>query len=386
MRLANPPSVSITRSRSSDQDDPNHPARTRRSTSMNTSRRPNDRRAFTLIELLVVIAVLAVLVALLLPAVLAAREAVRRIRCVNNLKQIGLGAANYESSYGAFPPLFMDRRDPTRPGVSVSDASPFLRLLPYTEGSALYAAYNMSFAALDTSNLTVVCSGVGTYQCPSDPSVTSPVNLASTIGNTSTTYAAQFGYYSPLPPGTWGLQFTSYAAVSGAYPLGTSLAGIYQAFASAPATTIAQVTDGLSSTLAFSESTVAWLPQDYRNASGLVNDGWALANLGVTNAFAPDPGRYMLTTNPSTAFFAGISASSMHPGGANCAFADGSVRFIKDTISSWPMNGQNGAPYGPRPFVDLALSAAGVTSLIPLGVWQKLATRSGGETISSDDY
>ncbi len=50
------------------------------------------------------------------------------------------------------------------------------------------------------------------------------------------------------------------------------------------------------------------------------------------------------------------------------------------------MNGQNGAPYGPRPSVDLANSATDVTSLIPLGVWQKLATRSGGETISSDDY
>src|SRR3954467_10953854 len=142
----------------------------------------------------------------------------------------------------------------------------------------------MPLAALDTANPTVVCSGVATFQCPSDPSVTSPVNLASTIGSTSTTYAAKFGYYSPAAPGTWGLQFTSYAAVSGAYPLGTSLAGIYQAFASAPATTIAQVTDGLSSTLAFSESTIAWLPQDYRNASGLVNGGWALANPGVTNA------------------------------------------------------------------------------------------------------
>jgi prepilin-type processing-associated H-X9-DG protein len=146
------------------------------------------------------------------------------------------------------------------------------------------------------------------------------------------------------------------------------------------------VTDGLSSTLAFSESTVAWLPQDYRDASGVMNDGWVLTNLGVTNAFAPNPARYMLTTNPSTAYFAGMSASSMHPGGVNCVFADGSVRFIKDTISSWPMNGQNGEPYGPRPFVDLAFSATDVTSLIPLGVWQKLATRSGGEMISSDDY
>src|ERR1700723_2011239 len=62
------------------------------------------RRAFTLIELLVVIAIIAVLIALLLPAVQAAREAARRAHCLNNLKQIGLGLANYESSNGGFPP------------------------------------------------------------------------------------------------------------------------------------------------------------------------------------------------------------------------------------------------------------------------------------------
>jgi prepilin-type processing-associated H-X9-DG protein len=76
----------------------------------------------------------------------------------------------------------------------------------------------------------------------------------------------------------------------------------------------------------------------------------------------------------------------MHPGGVNCAFADGSVRFVKDAISSWPMNGQNGGPYGPRPFLDLTFSNSDVTSLIPLGVWQKLATRSGGEVFGANEY
>src|SRR5271156_669168 len=74
---------------------------------------PSSRRGFTLIELLVVIAIIAVLIALLLPAVQAAREAARRAQCVNNLKQIGLAAANYESSQGAFPSACLLARDAT---------------------------------------------------------------------------------------------------------------------------------------------------------------------------------------------------------------------------------------------------------------------------------
>jgi hypothetical protein len=73
-----------------------------------------------------------------------------------------------------------------------------------------------------------------------------------------------------------------------------------------------------------------------------------------------------------------------------CAFADGSVRFIKDSISTRPMNGQNGAGYGPRLGIDLNVTISGgsldVTSRIPLGVWQKLGTRSGGEIVGADAY
>jgi prepilin-type N-terminal cleavage/methylation domain-containing protein len=94
------------------------------------------RRAFTLIELLVVIAIIAVLIALLLPAVQAAREAARRMQCVNNLKQIGLATANYESAIGCLP-----WGEPIRvyPGGQNGNTTPscFVMMLPQLEQGAL---------------------------------------------------------------------------------------------------------------------------------------------------------------------------------------------------------------------------------------------------------
>src|SRR5947209_2015479 len=99
-----------------------------------------NRRGFTLIELLVVIAIIAVLIALLLPAVQSAREAARRIQCVNNLKQLALAAANYESTYGTFP--MGDHRGRNYDGSTIRENfGPFLALTPFYEQVNIFNSF-----------------------------------------------------------------------------------------------------------------------------------------------------------------------------------------------------------------------------------------------------
>src|SRR5881275_2366035 len=106
------------------------------------SRRPTPRRGFTLIELLVVIAIIALLIALLLPAVQAAREAARRSQCINNMKQLGLALANYESANGAYPASYGASASPTDRWGTWGSWSPQAMLLGYVEQQPLYNSIN----------------------------------------------------------------------------------------------------------------------------------------------------------------------------------------------------------------------------------------------------
>jgi prepilin-type N-terminal cleavage/methylation domain-containing protein/prepilin-type processing-associated H-X9-DG protein len=346
------------------------------------------RRAggFTLIELLVVIAIIGVLIALLLPAVQAAREAGRRAQCSNNLKQLGLAALNYESANGCYPPNLLSVVGPG--GTNGA----FVRMLPFMEQGALFNMYNNSTFAFDASNISIAGVALGVLWCPSDGSISTRLNLSGPdpAGNTAQ-LGQEWGY--TLPPGTWSQTLTSYEPVVGLiayFPPGAMGITFDQGI-----TRIAGVTDGTSNTMLYSEITNGWLTPAIVQAW----DMYFLWNdLTLIDAeYAPNPRRYTPNSTYAGVLVANNCASSMHPGGLNAGFGDGSVRFIKESISSWP-NGGAANSYGALPnyYVDTVtvtytptLSITQNLSFTPdaqLGVWQKLATRAGGEAVSSDSY
>jgi prepilin-type N-terminal cleavage/methylation domain-containing protein/prepilin-type processing-associated H-X9-DG protein len=332
-----------------------------------------ERRGFTLIELLVVIAIIAVLIALLLPAVQSAREAARRIQCVNNLKQLGLAMHNYHGAIGTFPigrqGINRPVGDPGYPGDPTGGnhrRSWALLLLPYFEQGALYNAVNFSYSYNGAGNLTVIDDGIGLFWCPSDPNVQS--DRLGGLAQRAANYMANWGnatYYQ-----------SSYNNPYTTGPLGVvTFAGA--PFALDRAFGIQTITDGASNTLLMSE-VIACMPNGTTTAGedhrGMIfnDDANCAMFMAYTapNSTTPDlvPGycQYPYQNNPpcTSAYPNGgtvpvgapafNAARSYHPGGVNALLADGSVRFVKNSIA--PAN------------------------------WQGLSTTQGGEVISSDGY
>jgi prepilin-type N-terminal cleavage/methylation domain-containing protein/prepilin-type processing-associated H-X9-DG protein len=378
-------------------------------------------RGFTLIELLVVIAIIAVLIGLLLPAVQAAREAARRIQCVNNLKQLGLACHNYHDGNQVFPSGGMT---PTGygcvNGICACDPSTnacllqyrsywslFIGMFPYIEAGTLGNAFNYSSPQYYyPTQVTVLGAKLSVLACPSDPGV-----LA---GNGALSSAGQLGQ-------SFIMALTSYRGVNGPfYSPVRDMSGLPQSTAASQYQQMAQqalgilyhgsnnginnITDGTSNTLLMSEYVYSRLnPGD----QGCWH--WMCAGNGDTIGtamFAPNvpftgalggPGDPYEATNSLD--LATVSSSSNHPGGANHLMADGSVRFIKNTINSWtPAStyppSTAGGPFGLPAQVTFTPSAVnpgtfmvGTYSYIgTLPIYQALSTRAGGEVVSADQF
>ena len=332
------------------------------------------RRAFTLIEVLVVITIIAVLVALLIPAVQAAREAARRAQCTNNLKQLALANHNYESVHHVYPTggQWMYIPSGTAAGWRRNQGC-FVPLLPFVEQSPLYNFINQQLAINQAENTTVLGVGMAALWGPSDPKVIEPRDLGT------------MGYFRGWAPGlAINVRFTSYAANAGSWFPAYVNPAVDPTFKAVMAqangvvyvtsnTTVADISDGTSNTMLFAE----WAYGKLRDNDQLEYHWWTGANYGDTMYTTLYPINPSLNVPNNNFQFA---ASSYHPGGANFAFCDGSVKFLKDTIPMNPADPATGLPAG----ITQANNLYTVTA--PLSVYQALSTRNGGETISANDY
>jgi prepilin-type processing-associated H-X9-DG protein len=345
---------------------------------------------FTLVELLVTVALTGVSTALLVPGVVKWREAQRRAQCTNNLMQLGIAVSNYTSSNGCLPGNSYSGTEPWQ--SQYPNFSCFVRLTPFLHRQDIFNATNFNLTNYDPENITIAGIQINTLMCPSDP-------WQPTVISASTPNASFVADVSELPPGTWYQQFTSYGGNQGTFPgdyrrtYGQDEFKQYNGVIyNDSSTKLAEITDGTSNTLLFGERAQTLFTRfdpDYRNSNGSWNSHRWFDTM-ITTYFPPN----VATSGANVGHWRGAYptvAASLHPGGVNFVFCDGSVRFIKDSINSWQFQPDATASQ----FYSISLPVGvvytnyifritpGVT--LP-GVYQALSTRSGGEVIDRDEY
>jgi prepilin-type N-terminal cleavage/methylation domain-containing protein/prepilin-type processing-associated H-X9-DG protein len=355
------------------------------------------RSGFTLIELLVVIAIIAVLISLLLPAVQSAREAARRAQCVNNLKQLALAAANYESTNGAYPPgMYWSALTGSYAGYLGTNCGPLVLMTPQMEQMQVFNTINFMENIYYPSNLTCHAIAINSLMCPSDDNQTrtlaSDAFYEPVAGGPKMTYSSYAGMVGPWVVNTWSIPGVSTGQRATHGQAKANQLGMFNVCSDVR---ISQVTDGTSNTILFGEHTsvplAATAKQDWH--------WWTSGNHGdtlISSMFPPNPQRKISGGSGAKAFI--FSASSMHPGGANFAFVDGSVKFIKDTIQSTqpfePLTTVNSITDTVAGWIQVNQTGASTTwdqtfspkPGVQMGVYQALTTRNGGEVISADAY
>lgn len=304
------------------------------------------RKGFTLVELLVVIAIIGILIALLLPAVQAAREAARRSDCTNKLKQLALGNHNYHDVYKRFPPSHIM---PTNVCPSLGAFNPgqntsgWLLVLPFVEQKPLWDQYDFRFAAHNGAicgggtplpvpllNEQVCATQLEMFLCPSDDG---PIDFRLNTGDAT--------YGLPTQPGAKTNYDFSTNSLYVLYGYNWEYWSTYYA--------TTQRAFGIHSTSGFKDfkdgsSNIALVVETTRrvyNGSGSAwgYRGWVMTghDLAQQHGQARGINDWMYGFNPATRQVGRLgnwgTVGSQHPGGAQVALGDGSVRFVSDKIN-----------------------------------------------------
>ncbi|MEX1039702.1 MAG: DUF1559 domain-containing protein [Pirellulaceae bacterium] len=282
---------------------------------------PSSRRlGFTLVELLVVIAIIGVLVALLLPAVQQAREAARRMQCTNNLKQIGLALHNYTDTYQSLPSTI----------YGVRTHSFWVPLAPFMEQQAFYDQYDFNVTYSNANNIALIRQApMPGIRCPSGSVQTNTIaNNADRNLNPTTHY---YGIQGPI--GENALTVTQYEQYTNLdNPVASQGVFTMCSDANRNAINFAAITDGLSNTIAIGEISFNAFTGYREYNLGVLESASAGSTFSSKNVEWPINIGLQSTSTIYRGFHRSGAFGSQHPGGANFAVCDGSVRFVPETV------------------------------------------------------